>query len=82
MYSPSIKDEYIPLLYRKAKELRIPMTKLVNRIIAEALKAEALEKDHDQNGSGTFNQKASPEKKDALRSKRNGRPLGSLSYWP
>ena len=64
MYSPIIRDEYIPLLYRKAKELKIPMTKLVNRIIAEALKAEALEQDHDQNRTYAFNQKASPPKKD------------------
>ena len=82
MYSPSIKEEYIPLLYRKAKELKIPMTKLVNRIIAEALKAEALEKDHDQNGTDTFNQEASPPKKDDLRSKRDGRTLSSLSHRP
>ena len=40
MYSPRIKEEYIPLLYRKAKTLRIPMTKLVNQIIAEALRKE------------------------------------------
>jgi hypothetical protein len=64
MYSPIIRDEYIPLLYRKAKELNIPMTKLVNRIIAEALKAEALENTHDQKGTHAFNQKASPPKKD------------------
>ena len=40
MYSPRIQEEYIPLLYRKAKELKIPMTKLVNQIIAEALRKE------------------------------------------
>lgn len=40
MYSPKIKEEYIPILYQKARELRIPMTKLVNRIIAGALRQE------------------------------------------
>jgi hypothetical protein len=40
MYSPKIKAEYIPLLYRKARELKIPMTELVNRIIGSALRKE------------------------------------------
>ena len=37
-YSPKIKDEYIPKLYRLAKAEHIPMTRLVNRLIAEGLK--------------------------------------------
>jgi hypothetical protein len=50
MYSPKIKEEYIPILYRKARELKIPMTELVNRIIAGALgeaqkAADALKED-------------------------------------
>jgi len=32
-YSPKIKEDYIPVLYRIAKEQKIPMTKLVNRMI-------------------------------------------------
>ena len=32
-YSPKIKDDYIPVLYLIAKEQKIPMTKLVNRMI-------------------------------------------------
>ena len=40
MYSPKIKQEHIPILYRKARELKIPMTELVNRIIAGALRKE------------------------------------------
>jgi|WetSurMetagenome_2_1015567.scaffolds.fasta_scaffold01125_10 hypothetical protein len=40
MYSPKIKPEFIPLLYRKARELKIPMTELVNRIIGSALRDE------------------------------------------
>jgi len=37
MYSPKIFEQYIPVLYRKSKELKIPMTRLVNQIIQKAL---------------------------------------------
>lgn len=33
MYSPKIKEAYIPYLYRLARHLRIPMTHLVNQIV-------------------------------------------------
>ena len=33
MYSPKISEDLIPVLYQKAKEEKIPMTRLVNRII-------------------------------------------------
>ncbi len=68
MYSPRISEEYIPLLYRKAKELKIPMTKLVNRIIADALKTETTEKNNDQNRTDTPDQEDSPAKKNDRRS--------------
>ena len=32
-YSPKIKENYIPVLYLIAKEEKIPMTKLVSRMI-------------------------------------------------
>jgi hypothetical protein len=32
-YSPKIKEDYIPVLYLIAKEQKVPMTKLVNRMI-------------------------------------------------
>ena len=35
MYSPKIDEDYIPFLYRKAKSQKIPMTRLVNQIIAD-----------------------------------------------
>ncbi|HOO49953.1 MAG TPA: hypothetical protein PLK94_01545 [Alphaproteobacteria bacterium] len=35
MYSPKIDKQFIPLLYREAKELKTPMTKLINRIVRE-----------------------------------------------
>jgi len=31
MYSPKIDEALIPALYQEAKELKMPMTKLVNR---------------------------------------------------
>ena len=37
MYSPKISEKHIPFLYRKSKELKIPMTRLVNQIIHTAL---------------------------------------------
>jgi len=39
MYSPKIAEEHIPKLYHEAKRRKIPMTRLVNEIIAE--KAES-----------------------------------------
>lgn len=41
MYSPRIKEEHIPKLYQLAKSKKIPMTKLVNKIISEYLAKEA-----------------------------------------
>lgn len=38
MYSPKIRDEYIPLIYRIAKERNICMTTFVNEIIGSAIK--------------------------------------------
>ena len=38
MYSPRIKDELIPNLYRIAKAKGIPMTELVNSLIADAIR--------------------------------------------
>jgi len=37
MYSPKIREAFIPLLYRLAKQLRKPMTAVVNEIIAKEL---------------------------------------------
>lgn len=37
MYSPKIKEKYIPKLYRIAKSQSIPMTKLVNEVIEDYL---------------------------------------------
>ena len=37
MYSPKIKEAYIPVLYKLAKIKRMPMTRLVDRAIDEFL---------------------------------------------
>jgi hypothetical protein len=38
LYSPKINDEYIPALYRIAKNQGRPMTKIVNEVIATFIK--------------------------------------------
>jgi hypothetical protein len=38
MYSPKVSEELIPYLYREAKEEKIPMTELINRIIKKHFK--------------------------------------------
>ena len=37
MYQPRIEDEYIRELYQWAKRLNMPMTRLVNALVAHAL---------------------------------------------
>lgn len=34
MYSPRIRDEFIPALYRLAKARGVPMTRLINDVVA------------------------------------------------
>jgi len=41
MYSPKIKEEFIPVLFKTALSQKIPMTKLVNRIIKDYLTKNA-----------------------------------------
>jgi hypothetical protein len=41
MYSPKIKEEFIPVLYQLSRRAGLPMTAYVNRIIGEALAGEA-----------------------------------------
>ena len=37
MYSPKIDESLIPIIYTKAKEAKIPMTKYVNLILRDKL---------------------------------------------
>ena len=41
MYSPKIREEHIPKLYRLAKSKKIRMTKLVDEAIKQFLEREA-----------------------------------------
>jgi len=56
-YSPKIKEDYIPVLYLIAKEQKIPMTKLVNRMIENEVnlfvERRQCEKGGDQHGGLT-----------------------------
>ena len=45
MYSPKINEELIPHLYRWAKSEKVPMTTLVNRIIANEIEKQKGEND-------------------------------------
>ncbi len=49
MYSPKINEEFIPVLYRLAKEQKKPMTQLVNEIIGKYLAEQGKEDSHDSN---------------------------------
>jgi len=57
MYSPKIKEEFIPVLFRISASKRIPMTKLVNQIIREYLEGtphgptEVIDERESENGS-------------------------------
>ncbi len=42
MYSPKIREDLISILYWLAKDKKIPMTALVNGIIAKSIEGEPL----------------------------------------
>ena len=48
MYSPKIKEELIPRIYRLGKLKKVPMTRLVNEILQRAL----LELEEKEGGNG------------------------------
>ncbi len=50
MYSPKIKEEFIPILYRVSMSKRIPMTKLVNQIIRDYLLRMGIEDEREGEG--------------------------------
>lgn len=51
MYSPRIAEDLIPLLYRAAKAKKMPMTRVVNEILRQALE-EDTQKTTDQPKGG------------------------------
>ena len=38
MYSPKISEDLIPIIYDKAKENKMPMTKIVDELLRDGLK--------------------------------------------
>jgi hypothetical protein len=78
MYSPKISDKYIPVLYKRARALQVPMTRLVNQIIADALK-EVID---EQNGTLAVGEETSLPAKVDRRSRRNGNPPCGVPYQP
>jgi len=42
MYSPKISEDLVPVLYHTARARRMPMTKLVDKLIRKALASESL----------------------------------------
>ena len=56
MYSPKIKDELIPKIYRMAKAKGMSMTALVNEILKRALKRMEAKRDEcsNENGGGSI----------------------------
>jgi hypothetical protein len=49
VYSPKIKEELIPVLYRLATEMKIPMTRLVSSLIEKAIEEIERSKCHADN---------------------------------
>jgi hypothetical protein len=47
MYSPKIREDLIPKIYRAAKGAKVAMTKWVNRVIEEALPLDAEQEDQE-----------------------------------
>jgi hypothetical protein len=47
MYSPKIREDLIPRIYRAAKGTKVAMTKWVNRVIEEALPPDVGEDDQE-----------------------------------
>jgi len=49
MYSPKIREDLIPKIYRAAKSAKVAMIKWVNQVIEEALPPDAEEKGQETN---------------------------------
>lgn len=52
MYSPKIKERFIPILYRIAKEKEIPMTRVVNQIVGDYLTDHLAKKLSERGANG------------------------------
>ena len=45
MYTPKIKEDLIPILYKKAKEVKKPMTRLIDELLRPLLIKDEVVKD-------------------------------------
>jgi hypothetical protein len=68
MYSPKIPDDLIPVLYQAAKAERIPMTKLVDKIVRDYFDSNGR-----KDGDGSSQVAERPDKNMG----RSGKPFGS-----
>ena len=64
MYSPKIREDLIPKIYRAAKTAKVAMTKWVNQVIEEALPTETEEKGQETSERNS--------RKERTRYERNG----------
>lgn len=48
MYSPKIREDLIPRIYRAAKEAKLPMTTWVNRVVECCLRETAAQQQTDK----------------------------------
>jgi hypothetical protein len=63
MYSPKIKERFIPVLYRIAQEKEISMTRVVNNMVADYLSNYLAHKLSEREGN---KKEAKEETKEAL----------------
>jgi hypothetical protein len=48
MYSPKIREDLIPRIYRAAKEAQLPMTTWINRVVERSLSEAAAQQQTDK----------------------------------
>jgi hypothetical protein len=58
MYSPKIKEHYIPILYRIAKARGIPMTHIVREALDEFLNKPEIVSIKDSRGDNNMNRQS------------------------
>ena len=62
MYSPKIAEELIPMLYRLAKQRKMPMTRLVNGMIRDWLALTSPPEGATSDSSSLYVRESEPRK--------------------
>lgn len=57
MYSPKIREDLVPKIYRAAKGAKVAMTQWVNRVIEEALSPDTKQKGQEISGNSSRREK-------------------------